>query len=335
MTSEIRRRATTFFALLVWLYGLAVMVIWLMLLARADVWWPATILAFAPRWVWALPLPLLAAAGWFLRPKLLWPLSAMGLVLLGPVMGFQFHSPSIGNTGDDCFRIRVLTCNSGQDSVDPHVLRSLIEETRPDVVMLQEWSPTMGSTMFDPDRWHLVEGKGLCAASVYPLEEMAKQRDENDWTDMAIRYQISAPGGTFQVLNLHLPTTRDALDAVLVQRWNAGPAVRANTELRERGSAAVRQLLDGVEGPILIAGDFNMPIESAIYRRHWSRFANAFSFAGNGFGHTKFGRRFRIRIDHVLSNEHWRCRRCWVGPDVGSDHRPVLADFELTTTLRE
>ncbi len=331
MTWVSPRRATSLLSLLVWLYGLAVMVIWLMLLARADVWWPATILAFAPRWVWALPLPVLAAVGCLVRPKVLWLLSATGLLLLGPVMGFQFHGFPIRNTPDDGFRIRVLSCNTGQDRADPMALRALIEETRPDVVILQEWSPSMSSTVFDPGRWHLVEGMGLCAASIYPLEETAKQRDENDWTDMAIRCQVSAPGGRFEVLNLHLPTPRDALDAVLGQRWNAGPAVRANTELRERGSAAVRQLLDGVEGPILIAGDFNMPIESAIYRRHWSRFANAFSSAGNGFGHTKFGRRFRIRIDHVLSNEHWRCRRCWVGPDVGSDHRPVLADFELTT----
>ena len=38
---------------------------------------------------------------------------------------------------------------------------------------------------------------------------------------------------------------------------------------------------------------------------------------------------FGVRIDHVLTGDGWRCRRCWVGPDVGSDHLPLLADLSL------
>ena len=105
-----------------------------------------------------------------------------------------------------------------------------------------------------------------------------------------------------------------------------------NTEVRRNESEAAVALLDEVEGPVLIAGDFNMPVESAIYHRYWSRYTNAFSTAGFGYGYS-FGRtrKFRrwVRIDHILSGPDWRVLGCWVGPDVGSDHWPVIAEFEF------
>ena len=81
-----------------------------------------------------------------------------------------------------------------------------------------------------------------------------------------------------------------------------------------------------VEGPTVIVGDFNLTDDSAIYRRYWSRYRDAFATAGLGWGYTKFTRRIGVRIDHVLAGPGWQFRNCWVGPDVGSDHRPVLAD---------
>jgi vancomycin resistance protein VanJ len=82
----------------------------------------------------------------------------------------------------------------------------------------------------------------------------------------------------------------------------------------------------------IIAGDFNTPIESPIYRHAWARYGNAFSQAGFGCGATvTFERRnfrFSARIDHVLFGPNWRCRAAWVGPELGSDHRPVIAELQ-------
>ena len=77
----------------------------------------------------------------------------------------------------------------------------------------------------------------------------------------------------------------------------------------------------------IVAGDFNLPLESAIYRRDWATLQNAFSAAGFGLGHTKRSRWFGIRIDHVLAGSKSRIERCWIGPDVGSDHRPLVAEL--------
>ena len=81
------------------------------------------------------------------------------------------------------------------------------------------------------------------------------------------------------------------------------------------------------KGPLLVAGDFNMPEESAIYRRHWSGLNNAFSCAGYGFGTSKETRWHGIRIDHVLLGPGWSCLHTQVGPHLGGDHRPMVADL--------
>jgi endonuclease/exonuclease/phosphatase (EEP) superfamily protein YafD len=82
-----------------------------------------------------------------------------------------------------------------------------------------------------------------------------------------------------------------------------------------------------------VAGDFNMPIESAIYRRDWADFHNAFSEAGFGWGWTKWTRLFGVRIDHVLSRDGLVCTRAWIGGKTGSDHRPLVADFRIDRAL--
>jgi endonuclease/exonuclease/phosphatase (EEP) superfamily protein YafD len=81
---------------------------------------------------------------------------------------------------------------------------------------------------------------------------------------------------------------------------------------------------------VILGGDFNTPCQSALYHREWSGFSDAFNAAGLGTGHSYFGLGASVRIDHLLSAAGWRCIRCRVGPDVGSPHRPVIADFERT-----
>ncbi|MGI8547233.1 MAG: endonuclease/exonuclease/phosphatase family protein, partial [Gemmatimonadaceae bacterium] len=55
----------------------------------------------------------------------------------------------------------------------------------------------------------------------------------------------------------------------------------------------------------------------------------AFSHTGFGLGMTKYNGWIRVRIDHVLSGNAWHADRTTVGPDLGSDHRPVIVDLTL------
>jgi endonuclease/exonuclease/phosphatase (EEP) superfamily protein YafD len=83
----------------------------------------------------------------------------------------------------------------------------------------------------------------------------------------------------------------------------------------------------------IIAGDFNLTVDSPIYREIWSNYRNAFSDSAYGYGYTKFTKinrfRYSARIDHVLSTPGLRPVRARVGPDLGSDHFPLIADFRF------
>jgi endonuclease/exonuclease/phosphatase (EEP) superfamily protein YafD len=152
----------------------------------------------------------------------------------------------------------------------------------------------------------------------------------------SIRYTIELPDGEVDLFNLHLLSPRSGLQAVLDRKTGIDvanvPKLEAVLRLRADESRLVSDWIAQFPGPKIVVGDFNMPIESAIYRHCWSWLANAFSTAGFGFGFTKIteeqGWSYGARIDHVLYNPPWRCVRAWVGPDIGSDHLPLLVDFE-------
>jgi len=82
---------------------------------------------------------------------------------------------------------------------------------------------------------------------------------------------------------------------------------------------------------LLVAGDFNLMPDSAIYRESWSHLQNAFSAGGLGWGYTKREAWvLAARIDHILVGPRWQVVRAWVESSSGSDHRPLVADLVLT-----
>jgi endonuclease/exonuclease/phosphatase (EEP) superfamily protein YafD len=324
-----RRPARAIAAWFCWSYFLSVLGLWILLDTAGDRWWLATVALFGPRWIWLLPLVLLIPVALALRPRLLWLLLNSSLVVIGPVMGYCVPWSSLTMPSPADFTLRVLTCNGGGEQLRVTALADLIATTRPDLVALQEGSVLNLPAGTWPDGWDV----RTTVASRYPIRSIEKMGDDELGGDgFVTRFDLETPGGTVHFVNLHLETVRDGLEAVVYAKWKGAPALSDNIGLRARESEAASRWVQPVSGPIVIAGDFNMPTESTVYQRFWSSYSNAFSSAGLGFGYTKFTGWFGIRIDHVLTGPGWRCRRCWVGPDVGSDHRPVLADLEWVGT---
>jgi len=105
-------------------------------------------------------------------------------------------------------------------------------------------------------------------------------------------------------------------------------ALQRDLEVQVRGSREVSQWIGEPCRPVLVAGDFNLMVESPIFWTNWSQFTDAFSAVGFGLGHTFIGsHQFSVRIDHVLAGPGWRPRHCRVGPDVGAEHRPLIVDL--------
>jgi endonuclease/exonuclease/phosphatase (EEP) superfamily protein YafD len=310
-------------------YAAAVLAVCLVLHLASDRWLGATLILFGPRWLCALPLAVLVPAAAVCRPRLLGLLAVVAVVLLVPLMGLCLPWAALSSKPCRGPVLRVLTCNVHATDLDPPALAALLASSKPDIVALQSWSPKYEPVVFASGDWYVSQEGQLCLASRYPIRsaELLEDRDFNHSGSDAGRYELETPAGSLVFVNLHLASPRDGLEEVILSRGRRGDQLVANSELRRRQSQKVADWLEPLPGPLLLSGDFNTPPESTTYRRYWSRYTNAFSSAGLGFGPTHFTRHTAVRIDHILMGPGWHCERCWVGPAVRSPHRPVLADL--------
>jgi endonuclease/exonuclease/phosphatase (EEP) superfamily protein YafD len=84
--------------------------------------------------------------------------------------------------------------------------------------------------------------------------------------------------------------------------------------------------------PALLLCDCNLTDTSQAYARLATFMADSFREAGWGFGHSSFSRRppFQAqRLDYVWHSDQLAALEAAVGPDGGSDHRPVIARLAL------
>src|ERR1051325_2199002 len=145
---------------LVLLYAVALVAVWGALYFGGDRWWLATVMLFGPRWIYGVPLPLLALASTLKAPRLLWILAALTILQVGPIM--RFNVPWTGSAQNRP-TLRILTFNIESDAVDTARLMDFIREIRPDIVALQEF-PHSGTFMQHgekvaldwPPGWHVV-----------------------------------------------------------------------------------------------------------------------------------------------------------------------------------
>jgi vancomycin resistance protein VanJ len=325
-----RTRGRAFLTVLSLLYAVVVLGACLALYLASDRWWFATLILFGPRWPWALPLFILLPAAALGHRRLLGLLTVVAVLLLVPIMGLCLPWGAVSAPSCTGPALRVLTCNVHHGDLDPDALGVLIAAEAPDVVALQSWSDRYKAAVFAFGDRHVERVDQLCLASRYPIRsgELLHDPDFEGNDSAAGRFEVEAPWGTLRFVSLHLDSPREGLlDEFRTGGMNADH-LEENSARRRRQSEAVARWLEPWEGkPLLIAGDFNTPRESTVYRDYWSGYRNAFSAGGLGFGSTFFTRHTAVRIDHILAGPGWHCRRCRVGPAVGSPHHPVIADL--------
>lgn len=321
------RRLRTGTAIAIWAYLGVSIALWILLRAASEHWWIATLILFGPRWTAILPaIVLFPAVLWLRRRSLAVLLAATGIVLV-PVMGFRLPYGRFAQGSHAGQPLRVVTCNMHRHALNFLAFGTFLQEAEPDVVVLQEWSSAY-DLLFATGDWNVHRDGELFLASRFPIERI-EDLAQHRWGDSgaAVCYVLKTPSGPLEILNVHLASPHGALEDVLDRSPGAAAAIQANSDLRLRQSMFLTEHASVVELPLLIAGDFNTPGQSSIFHRCWWGLTDAYSSAGFGLGYTYYSRRNAVRIDHVLYNARWTCRHCEVGPDVGSPHRPVLAEL--------
>lgn len=223
--------------------------------------------------------------------------------------------------------LRLLTYNLGTDLAVGDRLAQGLARSGADVIALQELSHENAALLDGAlgERYpHRVlhpagiPGRGLF--STWPI--VASEWIEDTQVRRHLRVELDVDGRALTVWVLHLSMQMSFL----------GRATDAAADLDRILARA------GGDGAVVLCGDFNTTERSADWRRvRAAGFEDAFRAAGRGPGFTfPIGNRYLgipaptcVRIDYVWIGRALAARRAWVGPDLGSDHLPVLADLVL------
>ncbi len=343
-------------------YGLCAIVAWLLLVNTSESFLPATFLAYGPRFVLLFPLVLLVPLALVSARSVLLPLAIAAWVVVGPIMGGRVSWRTVWRTIPSSVppgTIRLLTFNvEGGKDVSKH-LRELVARLQPQLIGLQECGDPAWDSLQALPNLYFHRHSNLCTASRWPfvsfdsMPRAAFTRVSSlgyGGTALVARYVVATEHGRVVLVNLHLETARKGLEqfegrsGFLPDRfrdWFTEPALdsgratarfKINARIRDQESerAAVWSTQGDQQIPVVVIGDFNLPSESTIFRRNWARLHDAFDESGTGMGWSKAeGPLLRIRVDHVLTNDAApHAIGTWLGPALGSDHRPVIADLE-------
>jgi endonuclease/exonuclease/phosphatase (EEP) superfamily protein YafD len=323
-------------------YLLAIVAAAVVLWTLSDQWWPATVLLFAPRWVLSLPLIVLVPLAAVFHRKSLVVLGVAGLVLTAGLLGYCYSLDGTSRSKPEA-GVRLLSCNIHRSQLDVEAFKKLIDTVSPDAIVLQDWTSSHEELLFGDSRWHTRRDGELFLASRFPIvrttQLLSPPKEQPGFTvryGAAAAYELLTPSGPITLVNLHLASPHEALQAMREGDESFAEQLAFNSRQREAEAAAVTDFLETVTGPAVVAGDFNTPRESPVFRKNFGNLQNAFSEKGRGFGMTHVSRTSSVRIDHVLVTRDLDVRECWLAEAAGSPHRPMITDVvpELTATLK-
>jgi endonuclease/exonuclease/phosphatase family metal-dependent hydrolase len=287
-----------------------------------------------PRALFLIPIAVLAlASAWARRPSQWVFQGVLAVLVAGPLMGFAMAIPiRPEEPAEQGTRLRILCFNRGLLPLDDGRLFRLIERERVDLICFQEGADDdhVVDAYFRRGWYHDRTGFVI---SRYPIvSEWARWPDRFISPDRAsarlARARIrTETGAEFVLASVHLPTLRLGFEQFLA--GNVAGLSRHIAWWDSEFERVVQGLSEVGDTPLLVGGDFNMPADNSKMAalQHSLRFG--FEAAGRGYGFTRPTQHPWVRIDHIAASREWVFTRCWVGPDCGSDHLPLLAEVIL------
>ncbi len=298
--------------------------------------WVLSLLIFLPIWSWALPLLGLIPAASIWHRHSLWALIPCALFfLLGPY-GWHWHS-SEKPAQEGVKGITLMTYNVGESngtSLDP-----FFHQEKPDLLVLQDsWGRRRIGQHLKEGYFYATQGE-YSLLSRWPIRKASQVPLPHAPRPIAARFEIDHPEHPFTLYNVHFPTPRPSLIDLFKgpQPWRERLALY-RTALQRRVTHYDRfvEIVADEPTPALLVGDFNAPSWGHLHSLFSSRFDDAFSRSGNGFGFTFpawdpwlplfYGP--WLRLDYIFSAPPWHPVACKVEPERASQHRAVVTTLE-------
>lgn len=267
----------------------------------------AVVLLLARAWPWlAVAVVAVAINAWFVAP---W--------FLGDPQGTPAGA-------DRDLRLMVLNVRGSNEQFKP--VLELLRRDRPDLVVLNEVDPAWleqirglaaGYEIYDTP----TQGEfGVLLLSRRPIESVEIETFTDRWSPSIVA-RLDVGGQPAVLIATHPPAPLDS------ETW----------ENRNEHLLELAQYVDGLTDPVLVAGDLNITMWSPHFDELIEQSGLSETRYGYGLHPTFPASRWgldvpwplRVPLDHVLATEEWTILGTWAGPNVGSDHLPLLADVAL------
>jgi vancomycin resistance protein VanJ len=298
----------------------------------AGLWWASLLALLPPQLIAPLPLVVLLLA---IRRRH-WTLLVANLAVLGLVgwaAGFNIPSARLPPGPS----LRLVSFNTDRGAAGAARVAEVLKSLRPDLIALQETRPRSGDFTADLIRrfpgWQAARYDELLILSKFPIRRRQVVPFPNS-PHALLQVVLEVRGRPLTLIDTHLETVGALASPSDVWR---GRSLMVRTErknvIRRDGVQLMLRQARQTRGPLLIAGDFNLPPRGPLYAALSADLTDAFVVRGWGFGFTHAARLPHSRIDHVwLSGA--RAARVFAAPVVASDHRPLVLDLAWPQTAR-
>ncbi|MEU2419658.1 endonuclease/exonuclease/phosphatase family protein [Streptomyces sp. NPDC007851] len=222
-------------------------------------------------------------------------------------------------TGGD---LTVATHNVNADNPDPTGTATRLASSGADVLALEELTasavPTYEKALASTYKYHAVEGTvGLW--SKYRLTGVQAVDIKLGWV-RAMRATVATPHGPLAVYVAHLPSVR--------VKMNAGFTARQ----RDKSADALGEaIVDETLPRVILLGDLNGTMNDRSLNAVTSQMRSTQGAAGSGFGFSWPAAFPMARIDQIMV-KGVEPESSWTLPRTGSDHLPIAARVNLTTS---
>jgi endonuclease/exonuclease/phosphatase (EEP) superfamily protein YafD len=292
-----------------------------------------TLLGFAGRWNWFFDLfshfriqyflillatiVLLSLFRMFQAALIFIVPATLNLLLLAPL----YWPPPPTPTLDPASHLSAILINVNTREGDPVRVAQFLQEQNPDLIVLEEindrWVDALAKL-----RSHYAYSKieprldnfGVAVLSKFPLSP-GEVIFLTDYAVPTILTDVTTPQGTFSLMATHpLP-----------------PAGSDYSQARNEQLQELPEYIKAAHFPVLLLGDLNVTVWSHHFQDLLTQTGLRDSGRGRGL-QTSWPTNaiiLRIPIDHCLHSPQIEILRREIGPDVGSDHFPLMVHFRL------
>ena len=254
------------------------------------------------------------------------------------------------------------TCNMGRTTKwDPKKGNNVInflKEENPDIICLQEYTFSNKKGLLSEDiikkelknypYYHFERATsshmgGLAVFSKYPIRKTAKIDYESLYNTSCL-YELDVNGKRIAVINNHLESNRLSKEDrtfynEMITHFNSEKLgtfkntlvskLATGYRIRENQANKLRGIIDSLDMPVIVCGDFNDTPISYCYQHIRGDLRDAYADTGFGPGISYHENFFLFRIDHIFYSKNFNAYNAKIHKVKYSDHYPMSVYLEL------